>query len=123
MSSAPGRPKLAARGARRAAAPEAAASADDALQARCGTVAPAAASGPEYASSPELALAALLYLLSRFPARRTPAIAHAIVEHLRIVGEDPRFADCIRDCAEGLVDDWRAYAMLSDDEGGERRVS
>lgn len=92
-------------------------------RARCGTAAQAAAA-PEYASRPELALAALLYLLSRFPARRTPAIAAAIVDHLRIVGEDPRIASCIRDCADGLVDEWRAYALLSD-EGGvpQRRAS
>ncbi|QDF95758.1 hypothetical protein CJ010_03920 [Azoarcus sp. DD4] len=90
----------------------------------CGTAAPAVP-GPEYESRPDLALAALLYLLSRFPARRTPAIAQAIVDHLRIVGEDPRIAACIRDCADGLVDEWRAYALLSDDNGcvPGRRVS
>lgn len=84
--------------------------------ARCGTAAGASAVvGPEYDSRPELALAALLYLLSRFPAKRTPAIAQAIVDHLRLVGDDARIANCIRECADGLIEEWQAYALLSDD--------
>ena len=38
----------------------------------------AANAGPEYDTHPELALAAVLQLLSRFPARRSPALAQAI---------------------------------------------
>ena len=71
--------------------------------------------GPEYATRPELAVAALIHLLSRYPATRTPALAHAIVAHLRTIGDDARLAPALRDCALGLVGDWQAFALLSDD--------
>ena len=38
----------------------------------------APAEGAEYDTHPELALAAVLQMLSRFPARRSPALAQAI---------------------------------------------
>lgn len=76
----------------------------------------AAATGPEYATRPELAVAALLYLLSRYPATCKPALAHAIVDHLRTIGDDPRLDPALRDCANGLIGDWQAYAVLSGDE-------
>ncbi len=82
------------------------------------TPAPHAGDGPEYAGRPELALAAVLYLLSRFPARQSPAVAQAIVDHLHIIEGDARLADCLRDCAASLVEDWRGYAALSAHDGG-----
>lgn len=67
-----------------------------------------------YPNQPDLALAAVLYLLSRFPARQTPALAKAIVDHLQVIGGDVRMAACVRECASSLVDDWRAYLVLSE---------
>jgi hypothetical protein len=82
----------------------------------CGTRAPErVGDGPSYTTEPEMALAALLHLLTRFPAKQTPAIAAAIVAHLRIIEDDPRIAACVRDCAGRLTDDWRAYTMLCDE--------
>ena len=69
-----------------------------------------------YDSRPELAIAALLYLMSRFPACRSPALANAIVTHLEIVADDFRLAPALRDCAEQLVEDWRGFQMLSNDD-------
>lgn len=59
--------------------------------------------GPKYATRPALAVAALIYLLSRYPATRKPALAHAIVDHLRTIGDDARLAPALRDCALDLV--------------------
>ena len=70
--------------------------------------------GPEYDTDPELALAAALQLLSRFPARRSPALAHAIASHFRVIGSDPRLSAGLRECAARLVRDWEAYAVLSE---------
>lgn len=70
------------------------------------------AEGPEYDTHPELALAAVLQLLSRFPARRSPALAQAIAGHFRVIGSDLRLSACVRDCAARLVADWEAYAVL-----------
>lgn len=67
---------------------------------------------PEYGSNPELALAALICLMSRFPARRSPAVAAAIIVHLRLISEDVRLSHGVRHCADSLIDDWAAYAML-----------
>ena len=74
----------------------------------------AATEGPEYDTDPELALAAVLQLLSRFPARRSPALAQAIASHFRVIGGDPRFSACVRECAARLVGDWEDYAALGD---------
>ncbi|HPE03993.1 MAG TPA: hypothetical protein P5537_06820 [Thauera sp.] len=74
----------------------------------------AATEGPEYDTDPELALAAVLQLLSRFPARRSPALAQAIASHFRVIGSDPRLSACLRDCAARLVRDWEAYAVLGE---------
>ena len=73
-----------------------------------------ATEGPEYDTDPELALAAVLQLLSRFPARRSPAVAQAIAGHFRVIGSDPRLSACVRECAARLVGDWEAYAALGD---------
>ena len=52
--------------------------------------------------------------LSRFPARQSPAVAKALVDHLQVIGGDAWIAACVRECASGLIDDWRAYAVLSE---------
>jgi len=70
--------------------------------------------GPEYETDPELALAAALQLLSRFPSRGSPALAHAIASHFRVIGSDPRLSAGLRECAARLVRDWEAYAVLSE---------
>lgn len=71
-------------------------------------------SAPHYGTRPELALAAVLQLLSRFPARQSPALPRAIVDHLQVIGADQRIAAEVRGCASSLVEDWRAYALLSE---------
>ncbi|PTR05198.1 hypothetical protein C8R32_1263 [Nitrosospira sp. Nsp5] len=71
-----------------------------------------AEASPEYRSNPELALAALICLMSRFPARRSPAVAAAIIVHLRLISEDVRLSHGVRHCADSLIDEWAAYAML-----------
>lgn len=68
---------------------------------------------PRYECSPELALAALLTLLTAFPARRTEAVAGSIVSHLKVVGEDARFDPLLRDCARSLLPEWEAFQALS----------
>ncbi len=74
----------------------------------------AAAAGPEYDTHPELALAALLQLLSRFPARRSPALAQTIASHFQVIAADARTPDCVRTCAQRLIPDWQAYAVLGE---------
>ena len=69
---------------------------------------------PAYTHRPELALSAVLYLMSRFPATRSPAVARSIVEHLDIVCADPRLPQCVRDTASGLASEWQGYAQLAD---------
>ncbi|THF56861.1 hypothetical protein [Pseudothauera rhizosphaerae] len=75
-----------------------------------------AADGPQYTSRPELALSAVLYLMSRFPATHSAAVADAVVDHLRIVCADPRLPACVRETADKLIGDWAAYGALSDRE-------
>ena len=67
---------------------------------------------PQYCTNPEEALAALVCLMSRFPARRSQAVAAAIIIHLRLVRDDPRLSQVIRDCADNLIEEWEAYAAL-----------
>jgi len=69
-----------------------------------------------YATRPQLAVAALMYMLSRYPATRKPALAHAIVDHLRMVADDPRLDPALRECASGLIGDWQAFALLGDED-------
>ncbi len=68
---------------------------------------------PEYDSSPELALAALLTLMTSFPARRSPALAGSIVAHLRVVSQDGRLDGVLRECAEQLMSNWETLEVLS----------
>lgn len=72
---------------------------------------------PTYEAQPEQALAALMYLMSRFPARQSPAIAASIVSHLRLLESDTRFDESIRRCAEQMIDAWRGYAVLTSSDG------
>lgn len=69
----------------------------------------------DYTARPQLALAALLHMLSRYPATRKPAIALAIIDHLRLVGDDDRLDPTLRDCARDLIGDWEGFAVLSSD--------
>ncbi|HRQ56182.1 MAG TPA: hypothetical protein PLN31_02095 [Azoarcus taiwanensis] len=73
---------------------------------------------PSYAHRPELALSAVLYLMSRFPTNRSPAVARSIVEHLAIVSSDERLPECVRETAAGLSQSWRGYAHLSEAVAG-----
>lgn len=85
---------------------------------RCGPI-PEAEDETQYSAGypnhPELAIVALIQLLSRYPATRKPAVAHAILDHLRIIGDDARLVPVLRECAQALVDDWQGYAVLSGD--------
>ena len=83
-------------------------------QASAGLHGAAVTEGPEYETDPELALAAALQLLSRFPSRGSPALAHAIASHFRVIGSDPRLSAGLRECAARLVRDCEAYAVLSE---------
>lgn len=68
---------------------------------------------PGYETSPDLALAALLTLMSSFPARRSPAVAQSIAAHLRVVSADVRLDSVLRGCAAQLVGNWEALTVLS----------
>jgi hypothetical protein len=68
---------------------------------------------PEYDSSPELALAALLTLMTSFPARRSPALARSILAHLRVVSQDGRLDAVLRVCADQLMSNWEAFEVLT----------
>nr|MBL8457618.1 hypothetical protein [Zoogloeaceae bacterium] len=75
---------------------------------------------PSYAAKPELALSALLHLLSRFPARRSVAVALSIVDHLRIIEADGTLPESLRATARTLLPDWEDYATLAGDSAGHR---
>ncbi|MBC9073122.1 hypothetical protein IAI53_14185 [Thauera sp. CAU 1555] len=75
-----------------------------------------AADGPQYTSRPELALSAVLYLMSRFPATRSSAVADAIADHLQILCNDPRQPACVRETADKLIGDWHTFGALCDEE-------
>lgn len=79
-----------------------------------GAGAPSAAHVPCYDTYPDLALAAVLQLLSRFPARRSPALAHTIACHFQVIAADPRVPESLRACADRLIADWQAYALLGE---------
>ncbi len=50
--------------------------------------------------------------MSRFPARRSQAVAAAITIHLRLIRNDSNLSHVIRDCADSLIDEWEAYEDL-----------
>lgn len=73
---------------------------------------------PEYESCPELALAALLTLMTSFPARRSPALARSVLAHLRVVSQDGRLDGILRECASQLMASWEALEVLSESGAG-----
>jgi hypothetical protein len=68
---------------------------------------------PVYEASPELAMAALLSLMSRFPVRRSLAVAQSIVSHLKVISRDERVNAPLRERAAYLVCEWEAMAVLA----------
>lgn len=72
-----------------------------------------------YEARPELALAAVMQLMSRFPARRSAVVADAVVRHLEVIAADARLADEVRDCAREMCAEWAGYRSLS---AGEPRL-
>ncbi|HTH93877.1 MAG TPA: hypothetical protein VL550_01485 [Rhodocyclaceae bacterium] len=68
---------------------------------------------PEYPEQPELALVAALNLISRYSCCCSPALAGAAAVQLRVVADDVRFSEALRDCAEQLACFWlqRSAAM------------
>lgn len=73
---------------------------------------------PEYDSCPELALAALLTLMTSFPARRSPAIARSILAHLEVISQDDHVDAVLRECAEQLMGRWAALEQLCEPAPG-----
>jgi hypothetical protein len=69
-----------------------------------------------YEVRPELALAAVMQLMSRFPARRSPAVADAVVKHLEVIAADSRLADEVRACAREMCAEWDGYRALCADK-------
>lgn len=68
---------------------------------------------PIYDASPDLALAAVLSLMSRFPSRRSPAVAQSIVSHLQVISRDERIDVRLRERAAYLIFEWQAMAVLT----------
>ena len=62
---------------------------------------------PEYPARPELAVAALVYLLARFPLQPCPIRADAILSHLLLVAADERQPQELRRIAAGAAEDWQ----------------
>lgn len=75
--------------------------------------------GLRYETRPELAMVAVLQLMSRFPARRSPALARAIVDQLRVIAADERFVASVRECAARLAQEWCAFAVLCEAAAGD----
>lgn len=65
-----------------------------------------------YEARPELALAAVMQLMSRFPARRSPLVADAVVKHLEVIAADERLPCEVRDCAREMCSEWAGYRSL-----------
>lgn len=74
------------------------------------------ADGPQYTNRPDLALSAVLYLMTRFPATRSSAVADAITDHLGLLRDDPRQPASIRETADALIGHWHAFGALCDSE-------
>ncbi|MDX5363348.1 MAG: hypothetical protein LPJ91_04250 [Pseudazoarcus pumilus] len=69
-------------------------------------------SAMQYEARPELALAAVMQLMSRFPARRSPLVADAVVKHLEVIAADDRLPGEVRDCAREMCAEWCGYRSL-----------
>lgn len=75
---------------------------------------------PAYPEQPELAVAALLYMLSRYPAVRCPAMARAIAAHLACVAQDARLPEAYRATAERLLPEWQGQCAFDEAPGALR---
>lgn len=64
-----------------------------------------------YPNQPELALAALLYMLTRAAGSPSTALNDAIATHLDMVAHDARHAESLRKVAAQLASEW-AYKAL-----------
>lgn len=80
----------------------------------------AASDAPRFDARPELALAAVMHLMSRFPERRSPVVADAVVKHLEVIAADARLAPELRECANSLCAEWQGYRCLAAPERGGR---
>ncbi|MBA4742329.1 MAG: hypothetical protein H2060_06425 [Azoarcus sp.] len=78
----------------------------------------AATDSPRFDARPELALAAVMHLMSRFPARRSPVVADAVVRHLEVIADDARLAEEVRECARQLCSEWASYRTLAAPDHG-----
>jgi hypothetical protein len=65
-----------------------------------------------YEGRPELAVAALLYMLGRFPWTRCPQTTGQILRHLRLIADDSRLDPVFRQVAERLQVEWEAALEL-----------
>lgn len=73
----------------------------------------------EYPDQPELAVAALLYLMTRFSLRPCPKKAEAIIHHLGLVGADARLPADLRHAARRMDTIWRAMTATPGSTPGE----
>lgn len=76
--------------------------------------APSCIEPPDYPSRPDLAVAALLYLLTRFITRPCGNKADAILHHLMLVAADQRNSSELRQAAHRLSLEWRQRLAASD---------
>lgn len=60
---------------------------------------------------PEVALAAVLYLMTRYQRVPCPAVARAIADHLNRLARNCGVDDCIRSLCVGLRDEWERAAF------------
>jgi len=68
---------------------------------------------------PEVALAAVIYLMTRYQRQPCPAVARAIADHLTRLSGQGGIDDCIRCLCTRLKDEWdqRAVGRLIPFEG------
>ena len=68
---------------------------------------------------PEVALAAVIYLMTRYQRQPCPAVARAIADHLTRLSGQGGIDDCIRCLCNRLKDEWdqRAVGRLMPFEG------
>lgn len=71
----------------------------------------------EYASHPELAIASLLFMLTRVHATGCHAMAASIAAHFRFVANDPRMPEIVRNAAQRLGMEWQARLDAADHDG------
>jgi len=64
-----------------------------------------------YPNQPELALAALLYMLTRATHSSSAALNDAIATHLQMVAHDARHTESLRKVARELAGEWACKAL------------